>query len=147
MSADWKQNVKSFWLSDTNWRRLPEYLPQIPPNRYQGKIRPLRDSPSDAEAIHSEAPHPVHVLQVDDSESQRVLLQTILSDSPCMLDTAENGEVGFNKFVAGNYDLVFMDMQMPVMDGCTATRKIRAWEKENHQAPTPIIAMTANALA
>ena len=113
----------------------------------QGKIRSLRDSPSDAEAIHSEAPHPVHVLQVDDSESQRVLLQTILSGSPCKLDTAENGEVGFNKFVAGNYDLVFMDMQMPVMDGCTATRKIRAWEKENHQAPTPIIAMTANALA
>ena len=111
-----------------------------------GKIRSLRNSAVGTEAATSSAPHPVHVLQVDDSESQRVLLQTILSSSPCKLDTAENGQVGFNKFITGNYDLVFMDMQMPVMDGCTATRKIRAWEKEHHRAPTPIIAMTANAL-
>ena len=48
--------------------------------------------------------------------------------------------------MAGRYDLVLMDRQMPVMDGLTATRTIRAWEKEHGRAPTPIIALTASAL-
>jgi CheY-like chemotaxis protein len=47
---------------------------------------------------------------------------------------------------AGNYDLVLMDRQMPVMDGLSATREIRAWEQGNDKTPTPIIALTASAL-
>ena len=46
----------------------------------------------------------------------------------------------------GHYDLVLMDRQMPVMDGLTATRTIRAWEQANDRSPTPIIALTASAL-
>ena len=49
-------------------------------------------------------------------------------------------------FKAGHYDLVLMDRQMPVMDGLTATRTIRAWEQANDRPPTPIIALTASAL-
>jgi len=49
-------------------------------------------------------------------------------------------------FEAGLYDIVLMDRQMPVMDGLTATRRIRAWEHTNGRAPTPIIALTASAL-
>src|SRR5450432_1104692 len=49
-------------------------------------------------------------------------------------------------FAAGHYDLVLMDRQMPVMDGLTATRKIRAWEQANGRPPTPIVALTASAL-
>ena len=49
-------------------------------------------------------------------------------------------------FKAGHYDLVLMDRQMPVMDGLTATRTIRAWEQANGRSPTPIIALTASAL-
>ena len=45
-----------------------------------------------------------------------------------------------------SYDLVLMDRQMPVMDGLTATRKIRAWEMENGRKPTPVFALTASAL-
>jgi response regulator RpfG family c-di-GMP phosphodiesterase len=48
--------------------------------------------------------------------------------------------------MAGHYDLVLMDRQMPIMDGLTATRTIRAWEQANDRQPTPIIALTASAL-
>jgi CheY-like chemotaxis protein len=48
-------------------------------------------------------------------------------------------------YQAETYDLVFMDMQMPVMGGLEATVAIRAWEREHHRPPTPIIALTASA--
>ena len=59
---------------------------------------------------------------------------------------SRNGEVGVDKFVSGKYDLGLMDMRMLVMDGYTATREIRKWEKEYRKDPTPIIALTAHAL-
>jgi len=62
------------------------------------------------------------------------------------VEIAENGAIAFEKFTAGEYDLVLMDRQMPVMDGLTATRAIREWEQANHRPPTPIIALTASAL-
>ena len=62
------------------------------------------------------------------------------------MEIAENGAVAFEKFTARKFDLVLMDRQMPVMDGLTATRAMREWEKANHRPPTPIIALTASAL-
>jgi CheY-like chemotaxis protein len=62
------------------------------------------------------------------------------------LDIAENGQIAVKKFQSNVYDLILMDVQMPVMDGYTATRKIRIGEKEKKLKPTPIIAMTAHAL-
>ena len=50
------------------------------------------------------------------------------------------------KFNAGNYELILMDVQMPIMDGHTATRFIREWESDNHLPPVPILALTAHAL-
>ena len=64
-------------------------------------------------------------------------------------DTAENGKEAVDKVAASEpstYDLIFMDMQMPVMDGCTATIQIRALPREDVKT-LPIIAMTANAFA
>jgi CheY-like chemotaxis protein/HPt (histidine-containing phosphotransfer) domain-containing protein len=69
-----------------------------------------------------------------------------LEDTPYRVEIAENGAIACKKFMAGNYDLVLMDRQMPVMDGLTATRAIRAWEQANDRPPTPIIALTAAAL-
>src|SRR5207237_576104 len=67
-------------------------------------------------------------------------------DTPYQVEIAENGAIAFEKFTTGEYDLVLMDRQMPVMDGLTATRAIREWERQNHRAPTSIIALTASAL-
>ena len=69
-----------------------------------------------------------------------------LEDTPYRVDIAENGAIACEKFTAQAYDLVLMDRQMPVMDGLTATRAIRAWEQANARPPTPIIALTASAL-
>jgi CheY-like chemotaxis protein len=69
-----------------------------------------------------------------------------LEDTPYRVEIAETGAIACEKFKSGYYDLVLMDRQMPVMDGLTATRTIRAWEQANDRPPTPIIALTASAL-
>ncbi|OYT15748.1 MAG: hypothetical protein B7C24_11470 [Bacteroidetes bacterium 4572_77] len=62
------------------------------------------------------------------------------------VEVADNGEISIQKFKDGDFDLILMDIQMPVLDGLKATKEIRAYEKENQLKPIKIIAMTANAL-
>lgn len=88
---------------------------------------------------------PLSVLLVDDMEDNQVLIALLLKALPYRLDLADNGAVGVEKFQSGRYDLVLMDIQMPIMDGYEAVRTIRAWEEEQGRDATPIIALTANA--
>jgi len=92
------------------------------------------------------APRAVRVLLVEDSPDNQFLFRAFIKKLPCQMDLAENGAIGVEKFQAGHYDLVLMDMQMPVMDGYTAMRTIRQWEKEQDRKPTPIVALTANSM-
>ena len=88
-----------------------------------------------------------HILLVEDNELNREIAQEILREYGFRVDTAENGAVAVEKIrtaVPGSYDLVLMDVQMPVMDGYTATRQIRALE-DPALAGITILAMTANA--
>lgn len=87
----------------------------------------------------------LHILLVDDYETNRLLIKSFLKKTPYVVDEAVNGEEAFNKFRTGKYSIVLMDMQMPVMDGYTAAELIRRWERENNVLPTPIIALTAHA--
>ncbi len=89
---------------------------------------------------------PLHVLLADDSPVNRLLIKAYFNGTPIKLDEAENGQIAQNKFKAGKFDLVLMDMRMPVMDGYAATRSIREWEQTNQLTRTPIIALTASAL-
>jgi CheY-like chemotaxis protein len=88
----------------------------------------------------------LRILLVDDSADNRFLLKAFLKRNPYQLDEAENGLMAVEKFTSGRYDLILMDMQMPVMDGYTAVRTIREWERERDVPATPIIALTASAL-
>ncbi len=85
------------------------------------------------------------ILIADDSPDNRLLIRSYLKQSGYRLDIAETGKVAVELYQAGKYDLVLMDVQMPVMDGHTATRMIRDWEKKSNASPTPIIALTAHA--
>ena len=89
---------------------------------------------------------PLRILLAEDSADNRLLIAAYLKNTPHRLETAENGELAVSKFAAGRYDLILMDMQMPVMDGYSATREIRKWQNERAMAPVPIIALTASAL-
>jgi CheY-like chemotaxis protein len=89
---------------------------------------------------------PLRILMAEDSPDNRTITLAYLEDTPYRVDVAENGALASRMFTEGHYDLVLMDRQMPVMDGLTATRTIRAWEKAHNRLPTPIIALTASAL-
>jgi CheY-like chemotaxis protein len=88
----------------------------------------------------------LRILLAEDSPDNCIITVAYLEDTPYQVDIAGTGAIACEKFRAGNYDLVLMDRQMPVMDGLTATRTIRAWEQAHDRAPTPIIALTASAL-
>ncbi len=86
------------------------------------------------------------VLLVEDSLDSQVLIRSYLQRSPYRLDIADHGAIALERFKKSAYDLILMDIQMPVMDGYEATRAIRAWEREQDLPPTQIIALTALAL-
>ena len=89
---------------------------------------------------------PMQILLAEDVEENAVVIQAFLGSTLHKIDIVEDGLQAFEKYKMVRYDLVLMDVQMPVMDGFTATKKIRAWEKEQHMQATPILALTAHAM-
>jgi signal transduction histidine kinase/CheY-like chemotaxis protein len=87
-----------------------------------------------------------HILVVEDTLMNQKLAQFNLNKMGFEVSIAENGEIGVAKRISHSYDLIFMDLQMPIMDGLTAAKAIRAYEKEHNLKPIPIIAMTAHVL-
>jgi CheY-like chemotaxis protein len=85
------------------------------------------------------------ILLVEDSEDNLFLIQSYLKDTGIVVETAGNGRIALEMYKSAAYDLVLMDVQMPVMDGYAATRAIRDWEAQRQIAPIPVLALTANA--
>ncbi len=111
--------------------------------------------PLAADSVTSEEPHSPstphaaeeaqtgHLLLVEDNEINQMVAQEILQAAGYTLDIAENGQQALDMLEKNEYALVLMDIQMPIMDGYTATQKIREQEK---YANLPIIAMSAHAM-
>ena len=91
------------------------------------------------------APGLNRVLLVEDSPTNRSVVEAFLEGLPIELDMAENGKEGLEKAAETVYDLILMDMAMPVMDGLTAAQEIR--KLPGQSGKTPIVTLTANAMA
>jgi len=105
--------------------------------------------PKPAETIEPPSTAPtraLRVLLVEDSPDNQLLVRSYLKQTDYSLEIAEHGAIALDKFKTSHYDVILMDIQMPVMDGYAATKAMRSWEREHDLAPTPIIALTALAL-
>jgi signal transduction histidine kinase/DNA-binding response OmpR family regulator len=104
-----------------------------------------RRAPQIQSAASPDGPE-MRILVAEDSPDNRLVIAAYLRREPYQVDFAVDGREAVNKFIAQHYDLVFMDIQMPEVDGLAATRTIRRWENDHGLSPTPIIALTASVL-
>jgi CheY-like chemotaxis protein len=115
-------------------------------NRAEGKGSRTAHPPASLGPTQPATDRGLHVLLVEDSPDNQLLVRAYLQQANYRLDITENGAAGLEQFKHGRYDIILMDMQMPVMDGYSATKAIRQWEREHNLSPIPIIALTAFAL-
>jgi CheY-like chemotaxis protein len=110
------------------------------PIELRGEITPDNSNTTDDSTITAGIFKDKHILLVEDVEVNRLIVAALLEETGCIIDEAENGEEAVELAENNSYELILMDVSMPVMDGLTATRKIRKFNPD-----IPIIAMTANA--
>jgi PAS domain S-box-containing protein len=104
-------------------------------------------APSAPPAPRARTARPLSILLAEDNADNRALILAYLKSLPHTVAVARNGAEAVEIFARGGVDLVLMDMEMPVMDGLESTRRIRAMEAEQGLAHTPVLALTAHALA
>ncbi|MEW2912775.1 response regulator [Leisingera sp. JC11] len=89
----------------------------------------------------------LRVLAAEDNRTNQLVLKKMLAPTGIQLTICSNGQEAVDTFAAQDFDLVLMDMSMPIMDGLEATRRLRDWERKNGCSPCPILALTANVLS
>jgi signal transduction histidine kinase/AmiR/NasT family two-component response regulator len=100
-----------------------------------------------AEATETADESALHLLAAEDNPTNQQVLAAVMGSLGIEIDIVPNGKAAFEAWRDGAYDLILMDIQMPVMDGIDSARAIRAAERENGRFRTPIVALTANALS
>jgi CheY-like chemotaxis protein len=89
----------------------------------------------------------IRILLADDHPTNRAVIEVIVGMIDAELVSVENGLLAVEAFKADTFDVVLMDLQMPVMDGVSAIREIRSFEVAEGRAPTPILVVSANAMS
>lgn len=114
------------------------------------KAQSARPSTSDVQPITplTTQAQGMRILVAEDNLINQVVIRNLLEQRGAVVTLAENGQLALALAQSNTFDLIFMDCQMPVMDGLEATRLIRAWENtQPERVPMPIVALTANAMA
>jgi CheY-like chemotaxis protein/anti-sigma regulatory factor (Ser/Thr protein kinase) len=118
------------------------------PVRWTALERALREGRADQPEHAPNAVAPSfagrRVLLVDDAPENRLLAQAHLRATGCRVELALDGAQAFEQWRRGDFDLVLMDVHMPVVDGCEATRRIREEERRSGRRPVPIVALSAD---
>lgn len=101
---------------------------------------------SAADRLATVADEPLSILVAEDNPTNQLVLRSLLDCAAFTVEVVEDGRLAFEAWRKGAFDLILMDINMPIMDGVTATQTIRARERADGRARTPIIALTANAM-
>jgi CheY-like chemotaxis protein len=112
----------------------------------RGNDSPVAKRPAAQARPAAADPQSLRILLAEDSQDNVLLIEAYLKASGYSADVARDGQAALEKFTSGKYDVVLMDVQMPIMDGYSAARRIRQWETEKGVTPVPILALTAHAL-
>jgi PAS domain S-box-containing protein len=112
-----------------------------------GRAEPVPHVPTEAVVVRAPEGPPLRVLLAEDNAVNQRIARAMLERLRCDVTVVIDGAQAIEAFERGKWDLIVMDCQMPEVDGFEATRRIRAWEKALGLARTPIVAMTANAMA
>ena len=131
---------------------LLETLNKIVTGKYSAGHTATKHTIQQPDQSKQEVLFDAEILIVEDHVVNQRLAQQMLKDLGCHVETADNGQQAVDAIQTKRYDLVFMDCQMPVLDGYQATQQIRALETEKNHSPKdnvqiPIVALTANALS
>ncbi len=123
-----------------------EFTAKFKENQKSRSINNIKESQKQAESFFKDSVDidDANILLVEDNFSNQQIIILYLKNEVKKIDVAFNGKEALDKFGKTKYDLILMDIQMPIMDGFKATRKIREVEKSTN-THTPIIAVTANA--
>ena len=111
------------------------------------RVESVAGEPAAVEPVVDVSGAPLRILLADDHPANRKVVEIMLGATEMELVAVEDGEKALAAFIAGGFDLVLMDMQMPVMDGLTATAAIRRHEADHGLRRTPVVMLTANAMA
>ena len=111
------------------------------------RVGDTRDAAADPAALQEHAALDIRVLAAEDNSVNQLVLKTLLHQVGVAPVVVENGQLAVEAWETGAWDVILMDVQMPVMDGPTAVRAIRAREAAEGRPRTPIIALTANAMS